>query len=286
MRPRRRPREWLLGWCALACAQSVPEAEPRPELPGPTVAAPETAPALETGASQPVAPDSDPVGTFEALPSAHGDVVVWVPSGAERRPLLVATHGAGGAPEWHCAFWAEVVGNGAFVVCPRGRPYDQSGTAFFYAHHHDLRERIESAVLAFEARYAARWTGRDSVYVGYSQGATMGALLLPSSGERFPYALLVEGGYDQWPVKNARSFRQSGGKRAFIACGTATCDRGATRSVRWLEQGGVEAMHATADGAGHTPAGAVGEIALHALAWLVRDVSDWQAFAEPRSVLE
>jgi hypothetical protein len=109
----------------------------------------------------------------------------------------------------------------------------------------------------------------------------MGALLLPKRGTEFELALMIEGGYEQWPVTNARSFRATGGRRAFFACGTGSCARGATRSVRWLEKGGIEAMHATAEGAGHTPAGPVGEIARHGLAWLVRDVPGWEAFAHP-----
>jgi predicted esterase len=205
--------------------------------------------------------------------------VVWIPNAAEPRPLLLAAHGAGGSPEWHCAFWAEAVGAGAFVLCPRGRPYDQSGLSFYFAQHHDLGDRVAAALQAFEATHAGNWLGRHSVFVGYSQGATMGALLLPGLGAEFEFALLIEGGYEQWPVSNAREFRAGGGRRAFFACGTASCKRGATRSVRWLEKGGIEASQATADGAGHTPAGAVGEIARNALTWLVRDSQGWEDFA-------
>lgn len=273
--------------CPVGCTPAPPEAPghraARPNLAAPKpVGRPPTAESVaaheaetRTGAT----PAREPTGEFASLPTDYGQVVVWVPNASEPRPLLLAAHGAGGAPEWHCAFWAERVRAAAFVVCPRGRPYDHSGAAFYFPQHHDLDARIQSALQAFEASYRERWTGRHSVYVGYSQGATMGAYLLPTRGSEFEFALLVEGGYQQWPVKNAREFQASGGRRAFFACGTDACTRGATRSMRWLQMGGVEARLSTAPGAGHTPAGAVGEIARDALGWLVRDAPGWQALA-------
>lgn len=274
----------VCGW--LACTPlPAEEPEPKNELPAPERLAREPATTAAPLEDDPMAtsPELAQPGAFFALPAPEGDAVVWVPSGTGPHPLLLSTHGAGGSPEWHCAFWSEVVGATAFVLCPRGRPYDQSGMAFYFAHHHDLAERIQSALSAFDAGHGDRWTRRHSVYVGYSQGATMGALSLPKLGAVFEFALLIEGGYEQWPVKNARAFHDSGGRRAFLACGTGSCSRGAARSVRWLQQGGLEAKTATAEGAGHTPAGAVGEIAMHGLAWLTRDAESWQAFAHPEA---
>jgi hypothetical protein len=168
-------------------------------------------------------------------------------------------------------------------LCLRGRPLDSSGFAYFFPQHHDLDGRIEAALAAFRAQYAERWSCQHSVYIAYSQGATMGALLLPRHSN-FEAALLIEGGYEQWPVKNAREFRQAGGERVFFACGTGSCERGAERSTGWLERGGIESMGRTASGAGHTPAGPVGEIAREGLTWLVRGWADWQALDPSTSI--
>jgi predicted esterase len=232
-------------------------------------------PSAEPQSEAPADESESAPGKFEEVGTETGDVLVWVPAGEKPRPLMVVAHGAGDGPQWHCAFWATVVEDAAFIACLRGRPLDSSGQRFYFPQHHDLDDRVGATFAAFERQYGARWTHANSVYVGYSQGATMGALLMPNRGSDFDAVLLIEGGYEQWPVKNAREFRESGGDRVFFACGTATCERGARRSVQWLERAKVEAQQQTAEGAGHSPAGAVGELSVFGLAWLVRDLPGW-----------
>src|SRR5688500_7019775 len=55
----------------------------------------------------------------------HVPAVVSLPLGStRRRPVIVATHGAGDRAEYHCELWRAIVGDRGFVVCPRGRRTD------------------------------------------------------------------------------------------------------------------------------------------------------------------
>lgn len=266
---------------ALSCAPGGAPGQPATE---PDDAPPAAAggPGRERDAGEPDVAKPDPVSPspepamFRTLPTDFGEFIVWVPGGSASRPLLVVAHGAGGSPEWHCQHWAEFIQERAFVLCIRGRSLGEGSGAFYFPQHHDLAERVLAALVAFEGFHADRWTRGSDVYAGYSQGATMGALMLPKIASLFPLALLIEGGYEQWPVKNAQHFAREGGRRVYFACGTASCDRGAERSVRWLDRGGVTANRKTAVGAGHTPAGAVGAVAREGLAWLVEGAAPWE----------
>lgn len=263
---------------ALSCAPSAPGHPPGNPDEAPPAAA--VGPGRDRDAGEfedvkpgPVTTSQEPA-MFQTLPTDFGEFIVWVPGGTASRPLVVVAHGAGGSPEWHCQHWAEFIQERAFVLCIRGRPLGEG--AFYFPQHHDLAERVQAGLVAFEGSHADRWTRGSDVYAGYSQGATMGALMLPGIGSRFPLALLIEGGYEQWPVKNAQHFAREGGRRVFFACGTTSCDRGAERSVRWLDRGGVAANRKTAVGAGHTPAGAVGAVAREGLTWLVEGAAPWE----------
>lgn len=99
----------------------------------------------------------------------------------------------------------------------------------------------------------------------------MGALMLHEV-ETIPRNLLfVEGGYEGWTDKRCRSFQQRGGRRVYFACGTNTCAKQAKVIVDRLNSAGVEARYDWARNAGHTPEGAVGELAKAGLAWLLSE---------------
>ncbi|HVY47706.1 MAG TPA: hypothetical protein VHB21_17575, partial [Minicystis sp.] len=201
------------------------------------------------------------------------DAVVSLPSDAGRRPLVVATHGAGGTPEWWCARVRALVDASAFVLCPRGRAmsrFDRGASGFYYPDHHALARELAASLAALAARYGERVDVEAPLYAGFSQGATMGSLALP--GFRFRALLLVEGGYDTWTVALARAFHASGGARVLLACGRPSCSRPARASLVYLRRGGVEARLVGGDGAGHTFGGAVETGVVDALPfWLGAD---------------
>lgn len=211
------------------------------------------------------------IGHFEQLDDTTPGSLVWVPNTQEPRPLLVVTHGAGGGPDWHCDRWSQIVEDQMFVLCLQGKPMGYAG-AFYYPNHNELERMLKAALAKVHERYEGQLLGQDAIYAGYSQGATMGSLMIHRFGELFSGLLLIEGGFKYWSVTMAQRFRRSGGQRVFFACGTLGCNRSATRAAQWLTRAEVQAKVSFARGAGHTPAGRVGELAASGLGWL-RDPS-------------
>jgi hypothetical protein len=150
------PRDGGLGVRALAllavlagCAGPLPITPPATISPlprageGPGVRAPAVnPPRSEVTSAAPRSPLSG--APFVNLPvEGHRAAVVSVPLGASSpRPLLVVTHGAGGSPEPHCAFWREMLGDRGFILCPRGVPLGSAveppDQGFFYRDHRAL----------------------------------------------------------------------------------------------------------------------------------------------------
>ena len=200
-----------------------------------------------------------------------GDAVVVVPVTAAKVPLLVAAHGAGDTPNWQCEHWGAVARGRFLVLCPRGLPLVRGDdSAFYYPDHHALEREAVAALRAAKDVFGAVLSGEHGVYTGYSQGATMGALMVVDHGADFPHLLLVEGGSGDWTLGRARRFRETGGQSVAIVCGTSGCASRAKRSRAVLERAGLRARVEHAEGGGHTYVGIVGERAREVLdGWLL-----------------
>lgn len=282
-----------------ACGGAPPPDAPPPTPPAHDAHRTGTAPAASRAdardpvvAAEPAPPPSatseavaPPAARFEALPVAgHLDAVVALPAANGPQPILFATHGAGGAPEYHCAAWRRQLGERGIVVCPRGAMINRRigpDAGFYYPNHFALEKEVLATVESFEAAYAAQILPESYVYAGYSQGATMGALMLPAHAGRFKRVVLVEGGFDAWALSSARHFARSGGERVAFVCGVAACHRGAENSVRLLARADVSARNWHAPGAGHTYLGAVADRIQEAFRWLVDDDPGWQPTLPP-----
>ena len=244
--------------------------------------------------SEPRAPvaEATPDGAVEsvaAAPSApsfvdlevegYAPAVVSVPSEGSGKPLLVAVHGAGDRPEWHCELWQHIVGNRGFVVCPRGRRYGLprpgEDTLHYFPDHPWLRRALAAVTDAATARFGDRLDASRAVFAGYSQGAIMGALVIARLPQRYSRAAFIEGGHDEWNVPGAARFVAGGGRRILFACGIPHCERGAKRAVRHAKRGGLEARLLYARGAGHTYVGDVAELLAEAFDWLVEGDARW-----------
>jgi predicted esterase len=198
-------------------------------------------------------------GPQELAVSGFETAVIVVPPAERATPLLVATHGAGGDPAWECERWAHVARGRWFLACPRGTPIRRGEAgSYFYPDHPALEREVSAVVAAVRARYGARVSDTDGVYLGYSQGATMGALMVVDHGALFPHLVLIEGGSGDWTQKRAARFRETGGRSVFIVCGTEPCAKRATASAAVLERAGLHAVASYAEGAGHTELGAAG----------------------------
>ncbi|HNS98983.1 MAG TPA: hypothetical protein PKL73_18650 [Polyangiaceae bacterium] len=233
----------------------------------------------------PTAPlDSEPMVLAEpTLPEyallpvqGHGEAVVSVPGTGRPAPVLVASHGAGGRPTWQCEVWGSIVGNRGFVVCPRGtRMGWTDGEGYFFRHHHALGREVLAVLEALRERYGRRVAPGPVVYVGFSQGATMGALMVVKYPHIFQRLVLVEGGEGEWDVPTAIRFREGGGERVLMVCGRHACAERARRSWLWLRKGGVEARVEHVLGAGHAyTEEMVGRLREH-FEWVVQGDPRW-----------
>jgi predicted esterase len=209
-------------------------------------------------AAPPPADASTPV-LHQLAVSGFENAVVALPLGERQAPLLVATHGAGGDPNWECERWGRVARGRWLVACPRGVPLRRGEEgSYYYPDHHALEREVSAVTRAVRTTYGALVAERDGVYLGYSQGATMGALMVVDQGAEFPHLVLIEGGSGDWTIKRAERFRSSGGKSVFIICGTEPCARRAAASAVTLERAGLTVVTRYAAGAGHTELDAVG----------------------------
>jgi predicted esterase len=286
------------GWALLLAAASMGCAPaPRPAAdPSTPAASSPTSPLRPDASSTAGAPESRgevPSKTSSVLHAEEAIVeleipgwrpaVVSLPVGASgARPVLVATHGAGGSPLWHCEVWREIVQNRAFVLCPRGMPIglQQPGheVGYFYDGHPALGREIDQAFKALRERYGAFVDPGAPVFAGYSQGASMGSMVLPSHPARFSRAVLIEGGFGdfhEWNVAAARRFRDQGGVRVLLACGREKCAKLARTTARYMSRGGLEARVLYAEGVGQYFGGDLARQVRDAFAWLTEGDTRW-----------
>lgn len=265
-------------------------------------------PAAEAAASPiaagPSPPASTPaVATSEGVPqqeAAWGELrlagwhpaLVFVPPGPRdaRFPLAVVMHGAGGHPAPHCEHWRRLLAERAYVLCPRGTPWGYvpegvDADGYFFRDHDALAEELTAALGAARAALSPRLDPEGALFVGFSQGATMGALALqkmardPASQGTFGRIALVEGGTGQWNVPLSRLLAERGVKRVMMVCGQRSCSRDAERSEGWIRRGGLEVRFEDAPGAGHTWGGAVEQRVVAGLPWLLEGDARFAAAA-------
>jgi predicted esterase len=254
-------------------------------------------PALVTAAP----PAPDPLPPLEA-PNAVVDLpvrgflpaIAMIPVGSTApRPVVVATHGLGGGPQWVCPLWRDLVGAGVFVLCPRGqrvpgqrddiRPNE---AAYRYPTWETLEAEIEAGLAALRARFPGRVDDGPVLYAGFSQGANMGVAVMAKQPSRYRRAVLTEGGHWRWTAERARAYAEGGGERVLFACGRTSCVKEAAASVALLEAAGVKAKIVAAEGAGHVATGPVAAETRGALDWVFEGEDRWarldaQAEASP-----
>ncbi len=203
--------------------------------------------------------------------------VVSLPLGrTDRRPVIVAAHGNYDRPEWQCQTWRQMVGDEAFIVCPRGSPRPDSPSPddrrFTYGRHESFLAEVNAALAAVSARYPAHVAEGPVVYVGFSLGAIHGSRLLTRPAAAAPVierAVLIEGGHDPWTREGARAFARKGGKRILFACGQPGCVKTSERVRALLEKEKIEVGVVFGSGVGHGYTGAVSAKIEERYRWLV-----------------
>ncbi|HEU4410008.1 MAG TPA: hypothetical protein VFS43_32435 [Polyangiaceae bacterium] len=117
-----------------------------------------------------------------------------------RRPLVVALHGGGDAPEYACGEWRGSFGSWPFILCPYGTKVGKK--MYAWRSGADARRALEHAIEVLAAKYPEHLDLRDPVLTGFSQGAMTAPSALAAPGRAFPAAILVEGyakDFNAWP---------------------------------------------------------------------------------------
>lgn len=262
---------------ALACASSpsvAPEQGSAESLnAGPAqesqeASAQEQVPPPKKKASRPKGPTArrGEVLEFEGfLPAPMAVPTVTAPKGGYR--VAIIAHGAGGRGEHHCQFYDQILPLDVWIVCPTGtllRRSEPDGGAY-YPDHRKLREELRALSAQLKKDHGQVLSDKDWTFIGYSQGATMGALAIVHPREAgeperiFTRLVLVEGGSEYWTDARSRSFSEAGGTHVILACGTQSCAKHAERSRAPVEKAGLTFAFANAPGGGHTYGGAVAD---------------------------
>jgi hypothetical protein len=198
--------------------------------------------APDPGDAPAASPDQTPLESdnpFVALSvPGFGDAVVSVPTGATSpRPVVVAAHGLLDPPDGLCDNWRWIVGERAWVLCPRGEPAPNQ--TFRYRSAPLLAKEIDAGVEALAERYPGYVDVGPRLYVGFSRGAILGASVVTHDPGRYPIAVLTEGGEDGFDPAGAKAYARGGGRRVLFACGLKSRVGPATRAAHVLERGGV-----------------------------------------------
>jgi hypothetical protein len=263
--------------CATACHTTVTQApiatapsasnqsaQSKPAEPKPPEAVREVAQTPMATESSTTLPLPLPLQGFEPA-------VIRLPTEGRPLSLFVVTHGAGGQAEWHCRHYESMLGPSAGLLCLSGKRVAARDPTrgYYYPNHIELASELLSARTTMLETYGAALRGKSAVYVGYSQGASMGALAVAEHGDFWPLLVLVEGGFDSWSPAMARKFENGGGQRVVFVCGTEHCHRHALKAASTLVAVGLEAKLLYAPGAGHRPDGPVAARVREALEWLL-----------------
>lgn len=223
------------------------------------------------------APAPAPEAHFVALEVPDfSAALVRLPENRAPLPVLVVTHGAGGSTEAHCQLWSRIVAESAILLCVRGRargPNPADGE--YYPDHPTLERETFAALGALRARYAERIAAGGVYYAGFSQGATMGALMLVEHAAEVKRLVFVEGGFKDWSVARARAFRERGGERVLFVCGQKDCANAARKAAYWFKLAGVPAQVEYVAGAGHSHDARVEARVIAHMPWLTASDARW-----------
>jgi predicted esterase len=219
----------------------------------------------------------------------YGDAVVVAPAGVTApAPVLVAVLGIGDTPESQCATWRELVGQRAFVLCPRGLPHyvreepaspiepaegaeTEGATAqtdeivaepapdsgkvvqvgFYPPDLSALEREVDAGLEALRARFGKYVAAGPVVYSGFSRGAFLGASLVAKKPQTHSRAILIEGGQSAWTDEAAAAFAKNGGKRILFACGRPSCVGESEAAAAVLAKQHVETRIVHGQGEGH-----------------------------------
>ena len=224
----------------------------------------------------PLLPDG---GWFQTFADDAGvPTYVAVPTGATTpRPIVVGLHGAQDRPDWACAEWFGAVGGRAFVTCPRGSPL---AGAWAWSSVEQLASQAARAIALVRERFGPWVADGRALYGGWSQAATLGALVLAKRPDLFDGAVLVELGHTPLDPRGvASAVRESDVSAIAVVCATPSCERWCATATPALT--GLRFQCTTAGHRGHTYDGVVAQRVFDAVRFVEKDDPRWTPLLTP-----
>jgi len=217
---------------------------------------------------------------MERIDLPGGQVVNVAPpvGSTERRPVIVAVHGAVDDPALMCSAWRLVADVYPFVVCPGGAPL--GGSKYVWRSSDAIDRSIDAALAAVRARWGERVHQGPAVYVAFSQGANMAGPVLGRRPGRFARAVLTEGGYGAFAeLASAKAYAAAGGERVLFTCSQSGCAGAFERSHRSLTRAGVDVRVSYSGPHGHSIPPPVRASLNDALPWVIEGLAGWETYA-------
>jgi predicted esterase len=206
--------------------------------------------------------------------------VVSVPLGArEKRPLVVAVHGAGSRPDGmcHAARWS--LGPSPIVVCPHS--IESTETEASWGSAEGLRAAIDRAVAAARTELDPYIESEGALYLGHSQGAMLAPSVLALRGRtNFRSAIFFEG-LPRDAVRARADLLRARIERLFLVSGQSSWSSGHRIFAESFRGTTVAAKHAHVD-AGHFMNGEVHALLRSEMAWVAADAPAWRGHIPPR----
>ncbi|HEY1959378.1 MAG TPA: hypothetical protein VGH28_27395 [Polyangiaceae bacterium] len=221
----------------------------------------------------PLMPDG---GWFQTFTDDAGvPTYVAVPTGATApRPIIVGLHGAQDRPDWACSEWFGAAGGRAFVVCPRGSPL---AGAWAWSSVDQIAKKSAEALAVARAHFGPWIQDGPALYGGWSQAATLGALVLAKRPDLFDAAVLVELGHTPLDARAfAASIRASHVRAVAVVCATGSCETWCDRAKPAMSNLAFECE--TAGHRGHTFDGVVAQRVWRAIQFVENGESRWDSF--------
>lgn len=114
------------------------------------------------------------------------------------RPVLMFLHGRGGNPEADCMKWAAVATQFGWLVCPQG-PEDRGGGARAWQNNVAAGQAIiEASTTALKAKFKGKVRSKDSVIMGFSEGAFLAMQIGLHKPERWNRWLILAANDQYW----------------------------------------------------------------------------------------
>ncbi len=188
-----------------------PRSEPARSTPPPQVERVEP-----NAVEPPAAPSSRTTVSALAVPS-FADAVVVSPD-HQPAPVIVVLHGNGDSPDWICPAFSALVNGRAFIVCPRGVPFDGRDDLFTYpSNRARVAAEVRAALEAIAQREGDRVDLRAPVLAGFSLGAMFASFLAADDPDAFPRALVIDT-HHVWSRRELASYDERGGDAVAFVC--------------------------------------------------------------------